>query len=263
LSDPTIEFDGGIKMTSNITSRRLWVVAHRGGCALRPENTLAAFWNAIVLGADMVEADVKWTKDQELVLFHADTLETTTDGRGQINEFTLKELRQFDAGSRFDPRYHKETIPTLEELLRLAHNRIKVLLDLKANEVYQHQIIELVTAYKMELDVVMGVRSLDALREIKETNPAIRILSFGYPMEMAFELLEAGADIIRLWGTWVDTDVVERAQRMGKEVWVMVGGPAVEEVGRTTTEALSWYKRIGVNGVLLDDFPMAVKVNEE
>jgi len=247
----------------NSTTYRLWVIAHRGGCALRPENTLAAFWNAIDLGVDMVEADVKLTKDGKPVLLHDDSLERTTNGRGNVKDFTLQELRQLDVGSHFDPKYHTETIPTLEDLFRLCRSRVKILLDLKAGEQYHHQIVRLITAYRMEFDVVMGVRTLNTFKEIKRLNPAIRVLSFGYPIDVAYEILEVGADIIRLWGNWVTPDHVERVRTMGKAVWVMAGEPTVEGAGRTTPEELRWYRKLGVNGVILDDPRIALQVNRE
>ena len=245
------------------TNYRLWVVAHRGGCALRPENTLSAFWHTIELGADMVEADVRLTRDGKLVLLHDDSLERTTNGQGNVKDFTLQELRQLDAGSHFDPRYGAETIPTLEDLFRLCRSRVKILLDLKAGEEYERQIVDLITAYRMEFDVVVGVRTLDALRKIKELNPAIRVLSFGYPMDVAFEILEAGAEIIRFWGNWVTPSYVEHVRTKGKAVWVMVGEPTEEDAGRTTPEELQWYRKIGVNGVILDDPRIALQVNRE
>lgn len=246
-----------------LTNYRFWVIAHRGGCALRPENTLVAFWNAIELGVDMVEADVKLTKDNQLVLLHDDSLERTTNVRGNVKNFTLQELRQLDAGSYFDPKYSAETIPTLEDLFRLCRSRVKILLDLKAGEQYQEQIIQLIMSYKMEFDVVLGVRTLNALKDIKRLNPAIRVLSLGYPVGVAYQILEAGADIVRLWGEWVTPDRIERARTQGKAVWVMVGEPTKEGAGRTNFEELRWYRKIGVNGVILDDPRVALQVNKE
>ncbi len=69
------------------------VTAHRGFSGENPENTLASFRAAIAAGADMVELDVHLTRDNELVVIHDDTLERTTDGKGNVADKTLAELK--------------------------------------------------------------------------------------------------------------------------------------------------------------------------
>jgi len=83
--------------------------AHRGARSLAPENTLAAIEKGYEVGAHLWETDISVTKDGQLVLFHDDTLERTTDALTRfpnresyaISDFTLEELRQLDAGSWF------------------------------------------------------------------------------------------------------------------------------------------------------------------
>lgn len=100
--------------------------AHRGGAALWPENTLAAFEGALGLGYRYIETDVHVTKDGRIVCFHDDTLDRTTSGRGPVAALTLTELRELDAGytftrdgASFPYRGQGLTVPTLEEALAL------------------------------------------------------------------------------------------------------------------------------------------------
>lgn len=101
------------------------LIAHRGGAGLAPENTLAAFENAVRnWGADMLEMDVQSTKDGEVVVIHDDTVDRTTDGRGRVEELTWPEIRELDAGYRFlDPDGNSTfmgrgvAIPRFEEVL--------------------------------------------------------------------------------------------------------------------------------------------------
>jgi len=79
------------------------VYAHRGGAALRPENTLAAFDHGLALGADGLELDVHLSRDGVVVVHHDPTLERTTDGLGAIRLKTAAELAAIDAGYRFVP----------------------------------------------------------------------------------------------------------------------------------------------------------------
>ena len=74
------------------------VFAHRGGSALRPENTIAAFDHGLELGADGLELDVHLSRDGVVVVHHDVTLERTTNGRGPIAALTADELERLDAG---------------------------------------------------------------------------------------------------------------------------------------------------------------------
>jgi len=78
------------------------LVAHRGGATLAPENTLPAFDSAIRdWGADMLEMDVRLTRDGHVVVIHDPTVDRTTDGSGAVFDFKLEELQRLDAGHRF------------------------------------------------------------------------------------------------------------------------------------------------------------------
>lgn len=79
-------------------------ISHRGGAALAPENTRAAFDLAVERWrTDMLELDVHLTRDGELVVSHDPTVQRCTNGEGRIGDFTLAELQQLDAGYRFTP----------------------------------------------------------------------------------------------------------------------------------------------------------------
>jgi glycerophosphoryl diester phosphodiesterase len=78
------------------------LIAHRGGAGLAPENTLAAFRNAVdSWGADILEMDVRCTRDGVVVVVHDETVDRTTDGTGRVRDLTWAEVRDLDAGFRF------------------------------------------------------------------------------------------------------------------------------------------------------------------
>lgn len=111
---------------------RVFNCAHRGASGHAPENTLAALELAARLGADMAEIDVQQTADSQLVVFHDDTLERTSDGTGVLTAHTLAELRTLDAGRWFGPHHAGQKIPTLVEALALARGRLALNIELKA-----------------------------------------------------------------------------------------------------------------------------------
>lgn len=96
------------------------VCAHRGNGGGMPENTTLAWPNAIRLGAQMVELDVKRCRTGELVILHDETVDRTTDGRGRACDMTFAELRALDAGCRKGARIPgcpPVKIPTFEEAI--------------------------------------------------------------------------------------------------------------------------------------------------
>ncbi len=95
------------------------ICAHRGSNDSHPENTIAAFKEAILLGAHMIEFDVQLSKDNELIIMHDDTVDRTTDDSGAVSDYTLAELKKLDAGSWKHPDYASERIPTLSETLEI------------------------------------------------------------------------------------------------------------------------------------------------
>ncbi len=100
------------------------IFAHRGWSAKYPENTLLAFREAIALGADAIEFDVRQTKDGELVISHDADISRTTNGRGDVSKLTFNKLRSFDAGQG-------ERIPTLREVLTLGAGKINFQCEIK------------------------------------------------------------------------------------------------------------------------------------
>ena len=99
------------------------IIGHRGIPHLTPENTMASFRAAVENGADGLETDVQMTKDGELVLIHDETLDRTTNGKGLVLTHTLSELKSLDTGSKFDPAFKNEKIPTLREFLEFVSGR--------------------------------------------------------------------------------------------------------------------------------------------
>jgi glycerophosphoryl diester phosphodiesterase len=117
------------------------VYAHRGGAALRPENTIAAFDNGLAAGADGLELDVRLTRDGAVVVHHDDTLERTTSGRGRLGACTTDELRSVDAGYWFKPtdaghdfpyRGIGVCVPLLRDVLA-RYPAIPLIIELKQN----------------------------------------------------------------------------------------------------------------------------------
>lgn len=132
----------------------VYVVAHRGAHEAIPENTLAAYRRAIELGCDFVEIDVRTTADGFLVSIHNSTIDAYTIGgeKGVVAEMTFAELRTIDIGSRVDPKWSQERIPSVLEILQLCKGQIGVYLDVKQASI--ESLAALVNQNNCELDTL-------------------------------------------------------------------------------------------------------------
>lgn len=138
---------------------RKLIIAHRGASNLEPENTIAAFQKAIDFGADMVELDIRQTKDQALVVIH------DADFRGQpVKNINLAELKALS----------QNQVPTLEEVLRLIAGKIKLNAELKESG-YERRVGELLLRYLSPADVIVTSFSSASMLNFKRDWPELRV----------------------------------------------------------------------------------------
>lgn len=109
-------------------SKKVLVVSHRGDWRNAPENSLQAFRNCLNMNVDMIEIDLKRTKDGYLVLMHDETIDRTTNGKGHPSDYSLEELRKFRLINGLG-RVTDHVIPTLEEVLNLCKGKILINID--------------------------------------------------------------------------------------------------------------------------------------
>lgn len=114
--------------------RRVLVVAHRGGGAAAPENTLAALRTAVRDGADAIEVDVLPSRDGHPVIHHDERLTRTAGVDAAVWELDLRELQRLDVGRWFGPGYENERILTLEDVMSVLPPSIRLIADFKHGE---------------------------------------------------------------------------------------------------------------------------------
>ncbi|WDD99509.1 glycerophosphodiester phosphodiesterase [Thalassomonas actiniarum] len=121
------------------------IFAHRGASAAFPENTLLAFEQAIVQGADGIELDVQYHPDGELIVLHDSHLDITTNGQGAYDELGLTELARLDAGNQ-------QKIPTLAQALAQINGRCAVNIELKDAGVAPGRLAAITGLLKQQLE---------------------------------------------------------------------------------------------------------------
>ena len=137
------------------------VYAHRGYSGRYPENTMLAFKEAGKLGVDGIELDVQLTKDGEVVVIHDEKIDRTTDGTGYVRDYTLQELKKFNAAQIWNGKYGFQEIPTFEEYCAWAKDQSLVTnVEIKSGVFYYAELEEktlaLVKKYGLEDRIIFS-----------------------------------------------------------------------------------------------------------
>lgn len=119
-------------------SEYVWVAAHRGDWIYAPENSIPALEHAIFFGADMIETDVRLTKDGKIIMMHDYSVDRTTDGKGTIADLTLAEIQKLRLRNNFGGMTELK-VPTLEEYIQVAKDKILLYLDKAGYDLPGHE----------------------------------------------------------------------------------------------------------------------------
>jgi len=222
--------------------------AHRGASSQAPENTIAALELALELGATMAEIDIQQTADDELVLFHDDDLDRTTNGSGPLWQHTLEQLKLLDAGQWFSSKYEGERIPTLNEAVAAMRGRMGLNIELKMHG-HERDFEELVAQRLKQLDCLDWclVTSFDhgVVDRLGRLLPGLKA---GYIIGRNGwhdELSESWVSVLSMEKSIISEERVRRIHEAGKEVHVWTVNDA-EEMARL--------KEMGVD-VLISNCP--------
>lgn len=198
------------------------VTAHRGDAGKAPENTMPAFEQAVEDGADIIELDVRQTKDGVYIIMHDESLYRTANVRHKVGEVDYDYISKLDVGSYFDRSYDGTHIPTLEEVLIFAkENDVFLNIELKpadTDQNYVQGIVDLLHEYDFVDQCMLGSQSVKALREAKELDPEISTL---YIMTMAFGDFAGmqGIDAFSIKHTYISNNMVSKIHAKGKKIY--------------------------------------------
>lgn len=185
------------KKVQNLTGEKFTTIAHRGASGYAPEHTFFSYdksHNAI--GASYIEIDLQMTKDGHLVAMHDETLDRTTNGTGRVDQYTLKELKQLDAGSKFNsqnPQYANSNykgakIPTLDEILERYGTSANYYIETKSPDVYPG----------MEEKLLDSLNKHHMLNKQSLNNGHVLVQSFSQESLLKMQKLNSNVPLIRL-----------------------------------------------------------------
>jgi glycerophosphoryl diester phosphodiesterase len=176
----TIAAGGSVATAGPASARTSCVpppIAHRGGAAVAPENTLPAFRKAFRSGAHRLELDVRFTDGDVPVLMHDPTVDRTTNGHGEVAALTLSQIRSLDAGRWFSRAYRGTKVPTLYQAMKLVkRHRAGAMVELKTvpTDAQMHQFLSRIRWLHMGRSIVVTSFLPDAIRAVRAAAPDLR-----------------------------------------------------------------------------------------
>lgn len=165
--------EGGVHVYQ--ITRTPQIVAHRGFSGCYPENTRAAIEGAIALGVDMVEVDVRLSRDRVPVVFHDANLGHVTGCPHRVDALTVGELKMLDIGRWRGNQFRHERILTLTEALEVVDKRIPINLDIKTPAAVA-PVIAAVQERRMVDSVVLSGCSWTQARTVRQLEPQLHVL---------------------------------------------------------------------------------------
>ena len=235
------------------------IIGHRGASAVAPENTMAAFREAIAAGCDGIEFDVRLTRDGIPVTIHDNTLRRTAGLPARVADLTWAEIKQIDVGTWFtrgEKSFTNETVPSLEELLTLFEtNDLLIVLEMKCESRREHPPLaeaccRLVNEHLLKERVIVECFDLTALPIVKIIDPEIKTAALFEPsfslsdQRIVDETMEVGSSVLAPHHRLARQSLVEKAKLAGLQVAVW------------TVDDTAWIahaRSIGVNALITND----------
>ena len=153
------------------------IIAHRGDVTNAPENTLAAFQQALEQGADGIELDVRLTRDGQLVVFHDRSMKRIGGIRGLVSNATLEEVRALDVGGWFAPQFRGAQAPTLDEVFELLPADYLINVEMKAvidgMQLIAHRVAEVIRRHGRRSSTLVASFNPISLWELRKIEPRI------------------------------------------------------------------------------------------
>lgn len=236
------------------------IIGHRGASAVAPENTMAAFREALAVGADGVEFDVRLTRDGVPVVIHDSTLRRTGGLSRRVADLTWDEIRKVDVGSWFGKSFANEPVPSLAELFTLFQsNNSTLYLEMKADSTADHRplaeaCVRAIEEHSLKSRVVVECFQLAALKILREIDPEIKTVALFEPaftnpsvlsdQRMINQAVDVGAAALALHHRLARESVVHKAKAAGLHVAVW------------TVDDPAWIERaetIGIDALITND----------
>ncbi|MEJ6951544.1 glycerophosphodiester phosphodiesterase [Natronospora cellulosivora (SeqCode)] len=226
------------------------IIGHRGAMGTVAENTASSFKKALETGADGVEFDIHMSKDGELVVIHDERIDRVVDnGSGFVKDFTLKELKGFDIGSKFSEEFKGEKVLSLKETLDIVKDSKIINIEIKNGPIFYPEIeektIDIINTYNISNKVIVSSFNHYTIKKIKELSGEIKcallyMAGLYKPWEYAKKI---AAEAIHPYIFSITPELIKECQKSG----IMINVFAVNE-----DDYLAKFIHLGVDGIITD-----------
>ncbi len=204
-------------------------IAHRGASGYVIENSIESFKKAIELNADIIEFDIRKTRDDEIIVMHDKRLDRTSNGSGEIKDFTFEEIRKLRLKNG-------ELIPTFWEALEFIAGKSICKVDIKDTGLSK-RVIDALRNFKIEDGAIITSEIPDVLKEIKELSKKVEIEAGGFSAKIPVEEIinkakSIGANIIGTHYKITDEELMSEATRnkLKVHVWTVNDKETIEKM---------------------------------
>ncbi len=224
------------------------IFGHRGFSGEYPENTMLAFRKCIELGCDGVELDVHFTKDNEIVIVHDETIDRTSNGKGLVKDMTYDELCKYDFYGRFPGKYEFQKIPTLREFFELVKpvDGFITNIELKTG-VFEYRgiekaVIDMAKEFGLEKRIILSSFNHYTVLRCKEYDPDIKtgFLTESWLINAGAYAKEYGVECCHPHYCNLIPELFAEMKENGREVntWTVNEYENIERLGKMGVDAL-------------------------
>jgi glycerophosphoryl diester phosphodiesterase len=170
-----------------VEKKGVFIAAHRGASGVAPENTIAAYEEALKGGAEMIEVDTQMTIDKKIICYHDFKLGRTAKGNKYIGRLPWKYLRKLDVGTWFDKYFHSQRIPTLTQTIDLLRDKAYLYVEVKSgkkepNKLKVQRVYETVKNAGYIPYTLFGSFDYKLIGSMKELDDSIHTAAIKHPM---------------------------------------------------------------------------------
>lgn len=236
------------------------IFAHRGSSGTHPENTLAAYDEAVRVGADGLELDAQMSRDGVLVVIHDERVDRITDASGWVKDFTLAELKQMTVKGHQSAAYPHAEIPTLAQVCEWAQaNTLLLNIELKTGVVtYPHleqHVLDMVKAYQLLDRVILSSFNHYTVQKLQHMAPMVptALLLMEGMVDIGHYAADLGASALHCYWPIVEPYIITGAQKENL---------AVRPFTVNKTDALRQVLALGCHGVFTDYPEKAINIRD-
>jgi len=231
-------------------SKALMVAAHRAVHQQYPENSLPAIQDAIDLGVDIVELDIRVTADGIPVILHDQTVDRTSTGQGDIEQLGFSDVQGFyllDEGEVTDLK-----IPTLKEALVVCKGKIMVDMDMKTGQI--EAVLAVVKSVGVSDQLIFFDSDWEVLKEIKSQLPNAFLMPRTHKTkDIKKAVRQLDPEAVHIDPSFYTAKTVKRAEKYGLRVWINSLGDRDERIrSNPNAESQKEWLVLGANIVQTD-----------